>query len=72
LAFSPNGDTLAAVFTDDMIELWNVASGENTATVERGHVCVRSVAFTPDGKLMALGDDDDNTVKMWQVACPGN
>lgn len=79
LAFSADGKTLA-LGTDEAIGLWNLASGKNTATFGRGHrplspsmdralngISIRSVFFTPDGKLMALGSSD-KTVKLWQVA----
>jgi WD40 repeat protein len=50
VAFSPDGKILASGSMDDSINLWDVASGKNTATL-KGHANdVYSVAFSPDGK----------------------
>ena len=49
-----------------MVQLWDIASGTNIATL-RGHSSrVRSVAFSPDGKTIA-SRDRDNTILLWDV-----
>ena len=42
VAFSPDGQTLAAGCGDEAVRLWDVASGKNTATL-RGHSGVGSL-----------------------------
>jgi hypothetical protein len=66
VAFNPDGKTLASGNQDGTIELWDVATGKEQATLERhlGFVC--SVAFSPDGKTLASGSDD-STIKLWDV-----
>lgn len=76
VAFSPDGKTLVSGSKDHTIKLWNVASGKNIATL-KGHAglgsiedigkgVVSSVAFSPDGRMLAAGIWD-NTIKLWNV-----
>ncbi len=69
IAFSPDGRTLASggrFEKSGMIELWDVATGENIANL-KGHTDpVRSVAFSPDGRTLASGSMD-KTVRLWDV-----
>jgi WD40 repeat protein len=65
--FSPDGNTLAAVSSDDStIKLWDVVTGKEQATL-RGHTDdVSSLAFSPEGKTLASGSHD-TTMKLWDV-----
>jgi WD40 repeat protein len=67
VAFSADGGTLAAGFSDGVIRLWDIASGELRVTFS-GHVgAVRRLAFTPGGRTLAsLGQD--NVVNLWHPA----
>ena len=67
VAFSLDGKTLASGSGDKTIKLWDVATGQERATL-RGHSnWVSSVAFSRDGKTLASGSWD-NTIKLWDVA----
>ena len=66
VAFSPNGTMLASVpyiytglFYSGTLNLWNVATGENIATLggynRTQEESVQSVAFSPDGTTLASG-----------------
>ncbi len=59
VAFSPNGDTLASVGWDGTLRFWDTAAGEPWARLPRieGERTERSVAYSPDGKTLAVGHD---------------
>jgi WD40 repeat protein len=55
-AFSPNGH-LIALATQLGVEVWNVMATPREVASEPG-IEMRSVAFRPDGKLLASGDQE--------------
>ena len=71
VAFSPDG-TLASAGHSEVIDLWDVATHEQIATLE-GHSLerysgvVNTVAFSPDGIILASGGLPDGTVGLWDV-----
>ena len=66
VAFSPDGAQLATA-AGSAIQLWDVASRKETATL-KGHTgSATSLAFSPNGGLLASGSYD-STVKLWDVA----
>jgi WD40 repeat protein len=50
---------------DGSVRLWDVASGREAAVLEDRSGWVRSVCFSPDGKLLASGGD--GSVRLWDV-----
>jgi WD40 repeat protein len=68
------GRTLAVGYEDETIELWDAATRTRLALLKQGPVGYRSVAFSPDGKSLAVvaGVADrpvvQQTIKLWDVA----
>lgn len=67
VAFSPDGKVLATGSEDQTVKLWDVASGQELATLQGHTDVVSSVSFSPDGTILATASGD-RTVKLWDVA----
>jgi WD40 repeat protein len=69
LAFSPNGNLLAAAGYDRVIRLWDLTPGgrPEPALLKDHSDAVYGLAFSPDSKLLASAGAD-RAVKVWDVA----
>ncbi|MBE9066057.1 AAA family ATPase [Leptolyngbya cf. ectocarpi LEGE 11479] len=66
VAFSPDGQLLAAGDTNGEIHIWNATNGQEILS-RKGHTgWIWSVAFSPKGRQLASGAEDQ-TIKIWDV-----
>ncbi|MFE6154219.1 WD40 repeat domain-containing serine/threonine protein kinase [Streptomyces sp. NPDC057889] len=67
VAFSPDAKTLAtAGGTDDVTQIWDIATRTHTATLTGQTNAVQSVAFSRDGNTLAAGSAD-GTTQVWKM-----
>ncbi len=68
VAISPNGKILASAGDENIIQLWDLPTGQPLGPPLVGHEeQVWSLAFSPDGNILASGSFDD-TIILWDVA----
>ncbi|MCG9133481.1 WD40 repeat domain-containing protein [Candidatus Poribacteria bacterium] len=68
IALDPNWQTFAKIGKNDTtIELWDLHSGERKKTFEGPERRMISVAFSPDGKMLA-GGGFDGVIWLWNIA----
>ncbi|MEO5340058.1 MAG: AAA family ATPase [Magnetococcus sp. MYC-9] len=63
-AVSPDGRRLATA-GQRIVHLWERNSGRLLHTWRAGNAWIRSVAFSPDGQLLAVGGDE-GVVRLWE------
>ena len=72
VAFSPDGQILAAGDEDGKVRLWDVATGQQIGNALTGNPLTGatgasiSIAFSPDGKTLVTGSTDGR-VRLWNV-----
>jgi WD40 repeat protein len=67
VAFSPDGQLIAASVSDRSIKIWRVSDFQEVRSYEAnsGSNDIRAIAFTPDGKTLAIAESHRDTIKLW-------
>jgi WD40 repeat protein len=65
VAFSPNGELLAAGGKDKSVSLWKVATVERVHRITALPEAVQTLAFHPDGRLLAVSSG--GTARLWDT-----
>lgn len=71
ICWSPDGGQVVSGSSDGTARMWNVESGETILEpIKTGHMCVRTVHYSPDATMIATGGNNSNgesSVKLWDV-----
>jgi serine/threonine protein kinase/WD40 repeat protein len=67
LAFCPDGSQLASVGKDRKLIVWETATGSKVWESERLPGPGQTVAYSPDGALLATGDFETGLVQLWDA-----
>lgn len=70
LKLSPDGRTLAVAY-GRTVRMWDVPSGRQIAVLIGHAFQVDTLAFSPDGRTLATGDDEGN-LRLWNVVTEKN
>ena len=66
LAFTSDGQTLAAAMSDKTIKVWNGKTGQLIRTLKGHRYAVRAIAISSDGQTLISGSSDQ-TIKQWNL-----
>lgn len=67
LVFSPDSCLIAFGTSDGIIEIWNVPKQRLLRRLKLGKYVVTSLAFSPNGSLLAAAVGEGDTVAIWRV-----
>lgn len=66
VAFSPDGKTLASTHENNVIKIWDVATGQHQHTLHGHTTAVLRNIFSSDGKILITASRD-GTVRLWNT-----
>ncbi len=67
--YAPDGNTIATAggWSDNVVQLWDAQTGAHKTTLSGHTQEVNSIAYSPDGSIIASGSKD-GVVRLWDVA----
>ncbi|HEV3026130.1 MAG TPA: hypothetical protein VG457_01075 [Planctomycetota bacterium] len=69
--WSRDGSLIATSGYDETVRVWETATGRQVLNIKPLYSFACSVAFSPDGRLLAAGGSDDGQLKIIDVASGG-
>lgn len=68
VAFSPDGKRLATAGADGVAKIWDIATGRELLALTGHTDSLHSLAWSPDGHLLATtSDEDDTSIILWNA-----
>jgi WD40 repeat protein len=64
---SPDGRMFVATYNDGSIRFWDMTTLQQVATLKGFLLSATSVAFSPDGRRLAVGSSGSEAVKLWDT-----
>jgi WD40 repeat protein len=65
--WSPDGEYLAGTDGIGLLRIWNVKTGEETCKVQNGRSWCRAIDWSPDGKYLVVGSEDQGRITVYKV-----
>jgi len=66
LSFSPDGKTLATIYDEQPVSLWNLATHQLVLTLPAGRSSLSAITFTSDGKTLIAANVLDSLI-LWRA-----
>jgi WD40 repeat protein len=67
LCWSPDGKIIATGGMDSVIKFWDAATGKQLGAAAGHTKPIQVVRFSPDGRWLASGAQNDPTIRLWPV-----